>query len=329
MPSASAQTDPPISPSLLDRLVLQWRRDAPAAGIGAHLRRRQGHSLEFREYRAWQRGDDIRAVDWRISARQARPEDLLMRSFEAEEQMALAVLIDNRPEMALPEAMPRLLYALWAARALAHLALQKGDQVVLARLFRGPAEPVLRLNGGVGAARARSWTESLWEGRAESTTEFANPRKILEELRPAGAVVVISDMLFDDPRRLFHRLARQAQGKRRSLSVLQLDSTHHEIELLRRAARFRLLRPGQAADDTINEFEETAFKTATDAVAAHLGGLRRAVQAGGLDWPADPVSWPEPPDGAGPDGAELLKAHFGSTFPRLRMLAGLSLGGRT
>lgn len=329
MASTLAPTDPPLSPSLLDRLVLQWRRDAPAAGNGAHIRRRQGHSLEFREYRAWQRGDDIRAVDWRISARQARPEDLLMRSFEAEEQMALAVLIDNRPEMALPEAMPRLLYALWAARALAHMALQKGDQVVLARLFGGPEEPVVRLKGAAGAARARSWAEALWKGRAEATAEFADPRKILTELRPAGAVVVISDMLFDDPQRRFHQLARQAQGKRRSLSVLQLDSTYHEIELLRRATRFHLLRPGQAADDTTHEFEPTAFKTATDAVAAHLAGLRRAVQEGGLDWPADPVSWPEPPEGPGSEGADLLKTHFNRTFPRLRMLAGLSLGGRS
>lgn len=324
MAPSGALTDPPLSPSVLDRLVLQWRPDAPAAGIGAHVRRRQGHSLEFREYRAWQRGDDIRAVDWRLSARQARPGDLLMRSFEAEEQMALAVLIDNRPEMALPEGMPRLLYALWAARALAHLALQKGDQVVLARLFKGPGDPVLRLNGASGGTRARAWAEALWNGRAQATAEFADPRKILAELRPAGAVVVISDMLFDDPDRRFHRLARQAQGRRRSLSIMQLDSTHHEIELLRRAARFQLLRPGQVADDTINEFEESAFKTVTDAVAAHLGGLRRAVQAGGLDWPADPVSWPEP----AAEAAEALKTHFTRTFPRLRMLAGLSLGGR-
>lgn len=327
MPALPFQTDPPLSPAMLDQLVLRWRRDAPAAGVGAHLRRRQGHSLEFREYRHWQRGDDIRAVDWRISARQPRDEDLLLRSFEAEDQLALAIVIDNRPDMALPETMPRLLYALWAARALTALALSKGDQVVLARLFDGPGDAVLSLRGGSAENKARRWAETLWHDRSQAKPRFADPRRILDKLRPAGAVVVISDMLFEDPEGLFLRFARRAQEKRRSLSVLQLDSIGHEIALLRAAVRFNLLRADRPDSDAVDEFDEAAFRTATDAVTDHLARLRRSIHGGGLDWPGTPVSWPEPGSVEGAPTSDLLKTLFIRSFPRLGLLSGLSLGG--
>ncbi|OHC51884.1 MAG: hypothetical protein A3D16_07820 [Rhodobacterales bacterium RIFCSPHIGHO2_02_FULL_62_130] len=324
-------TDPPLSPAMLDRLVLRWRRNAPSVGTGPHQRRRQGHSLEFREYRAYQRGDDIRGVDWRASARQPRRGDLLLRSFEAEQQMTLAILIDNRPEMALPETMPRLLYALWAMRALVMLALDKGDEVLLARLFAGPGEALVTLRGADGGARARDWAEVIWAGRLirDPPAGFADLRRIADKLRPAGAAVVLSDMLFDDPGQQFVQFARQVQTRRRSLSVLQLDSVQHEIALLRRAAEFRLIRPDQHESDDLQQFDEAAFRTATDAVAAHTARLRQSARAGGLDWPLDPVAWPLPePEDSFQAGTERLKSCFVQDFPRLPLLANLSFGGR-
>ncbi len=320
-------TDPPIPPAMLDRLVLRWRRHAPGSGQGAHLRRWQGHSLEFRDYRAWHRGDDIRTVDWRASARQPRRGELLARSFEAEQRMRLAVVIDNRPEMALPEAMPKLLYGLWALRALTRLALDKGDEVVLARLFDGPAEPALTLRGAAGEAAARGWAERIWRGPQEAgpAEDFAPLDALADRLRPAGAVVVISDMLFEDPEGIFRRFARRAQERRRSLSVLQLDTLLHETAMLRAAREFRLLRPGQEAEDGLHLFEEAAFRNAAEAVGTHVDALRAAIRRGGLDWAAEPVSWPpEAPQ----DGTAALKSLFVRTFPRLPLLAGLSFGGR-
>lgn len=326
-----ALTDPPLSPAMLERLVLRWRRDAPAVGIGAHQRRKQGHSLEFRDYRVWQRGDDIRNVDWRASLRQPRREELLLRSYEAEERLSLAIVLDNRPEMALPETMPRLLYALWAVRALVTLALAKGDEVILAKLCSGPGEPVLVLRGAEAKSRARGWCETVWCQRVEASATFANPDRILEKLRPAGAVVLISDMLFDDPAQQMQRFVRQAQRRQRSFSVMQLDSVQHEIGLLRAARTFHLLRAGQEAGDEMHQFDEAAMQQATSAIAAHLQDMRRAFQAGGLDWPQNPVSWPLQPEVVSNPGDVVmgrLKSHFAQSFPRLPLLAGLSLGGR-
>ena len=313
---------------MLDRLVLRWRRDAPTVGIGAHQRRRQGHSLEFRDYRAWQRGDDIRNVDWRASLRQPRREDLLLRSYEAEERLALAIVVDNRPAMALPEAMPRLLYALWAVRALVTLALEKGNEVILGKLCAGPGETVLVLRGSDAKARARAWCETMWRQRAEASDNFVSPDRILEKLRPAGAVVLISDMLFEDAAGQMMHFAHLAQLRQRSLSVIQLDSVKHEVELLRAAEKFHLLRAGQDAGNEMQLFDEAAMLCATNAVAAHLLQLRHAFHAGGLDWPQEPIVWPMPEETRGSAPLERLKTHFAQSFPKLPLLAGLSLGGR-
>lgn len=314
--------------------MLRWRRDAPAAGIGVHQRRRQGHSLEFREYRLWQRGDDIRTVDWRASLRQPRRGDLLARSYEAEERLALAIVIDNRPAMMLPETMPRLLWALWAVRALAMLALDKGDEVILARLCAGAAEPVLELRGPDARVRLRAWTEALWHQRGAAGEGFADLDRIAAKMRPAGATVLISDMLFDDAQGRIRRFARQMQRRRQSFSVVQLDSTAHEIGLLRAAHTFHLLRPDEEASDEMQLFDETVMQRATEAIAAHLKEMRRSLQGGGLDWPQQPVIWPqaETPGETGPkamqgDGLERLKTLFAQSFPRIPLLAGLALGG--
>lgn len=336
-------TDPPISLAALGRAVLRMRQTVPAAGLGVHVRRRQGHSLEFREYRPYQRGDDIRTVDWRASSRLPRRSDLLVRSFEAEQQLTLVIVLDNRPDMRLPEAMPKLLYALWAVRALATLALGQGDEVVLARLFSGAAPAIARLRGGSGQIQARHWADAIWQdGDARSADsraadarsadarasvaaqpDFADLAGVVRRLRPAGAVVVISDMLFDDPEHRFMQFARAAQRQRRSLSVLQLDSLQHETALLRREREFRLIRPGHAVDEGTQMFDESVLGSAAEAVARHLALSRHAIHAGGLDWPPEPVTWPEPDL----SDAEALKTHFSRTFPGLPMLAGLTLGG--
>lgn len=326
MTPAGAPTDPPLSPAMLERLVLRWRRDAPVVGIGAHQRRRQGHSLEFRDYRLWQRGDDIRNVDWRASARQPRREDLLLRSYEAEERLALAILIDNRPEMALPGKMPRLLYALWATRALAMLALDKGDEVILARLCPGPAEPVLVLRGAGAGAKLRLWTETLWHQRATAGEAFDDLDRIAMKMRPAGGSVLISDMLFEDADGRMGRFARQMQRRKQSFSVVQLDSTVHEIALLRAAQTFHLVRPGEGTGDDMQLFDEAVMHHATEAIAAHLHKMRHAFHGGGLDWPQVPVVWPAVPEDD-TTGMERLKTLFVQSFPRLPLLSGLSLGG--
>ena len=44
------------------------------AGIsGLHLSKMRGRGIDFEEFRPYQAGDDIRLIDWRVTARTGRP----------------------------------------------------------------------------------------------------------------------------------------------------------------------------------------------------------------------------------------------------------------
>lgn len=328
-------TDPPLPVAVLRRLALRVARNTPAAGIGPHLRRQQGHSLEFREYRAYTPGEDIRAVDWRASARHGTRGEWIARSFEAEQRLMLAILIDNRPEMALPVEAPKLLFALWVARALTALALDDSSEVLLAPLFNGPVQAITSLRGTAGHLRARRFAEALLAATATAqpsatgTTPFADLGALARRLRPASAVIVISDMLFNDPDGQFTRFARTAQRQRRSLSIVQLDSIAHETTILREAQEFHLLRPGLAESDDLFIFDEAPFATARQQADEHLRTMRKAIARGGLDWPQRAViAWPGPSQDAPLGSGNFLADMFTSRFPRLPLVAGLGFGGR-
>src|SRR6267142_6478022 len=137
--------DFPLSTAFLEQFRLRARQRTRAGQVGAHLRRRQGQSLEFRDFTPYTPGDDVRYIDWRVSLRVGQRGDLLVRRFGAEEQLTLAVSVDNRPRMHLPEHAPKIVMAGWLARALGEVALRRGDRVVLHRLFGAGPPGVVEL----------------------------------------------------------------------------------------------------------------------------------------------------------------------------------------
>lgn len=327
--SAPPTTDPPISARDIDRLRLEIGRSWPSAGTGAHLRRKLGQSLEFREYRDYLPGDDIRAVDWRASARRGGHggafQTLVSRTFDAEERMTIAVVVDVRAAMRLPVAAPKLLFALWMLRALAQVAGAGGDAVVLGTLFGATDPQPERTRGRAAAGVARGFAERLLAAPEPMLDESprAHPDALLRLLKPAGAVVLISDMLFDaDPADL-RRFAVAAQASRRSLVICELDSFEAETALLRRQPVRRLSAvEGRGFGDLPLVLDEDILDRTRGRIAAHHHTLRQDWARGGLVW--DPnrsrVVWPANADRDG------LAALFRSRFRHLPVVQAIAAG---
>ena len=313
---------PPISAAGLRRLRLQLRKSVPTLGLGPHLRRRQGQSLEFREFRAYQPGDDIRAVDWTASARRPPRDglpDLMVRSFEAEEQLTLAIVVDARAAMRLPERSPKLLYALWAMQALTAVASEAGDRVLLAAAFDPSAAAPLRASGREAPARARSLAERLWAQRPDpAVLPNAGVGRLVRMLKPASAVVLISDMLFDDPGGEMDQMAWEAQKARRELLVMELDSFEAEADLVPRDMPLRLAEAEARTfgAEPVN-LGEALIRETEERVRRFLDERRRRWARGGLVWKRA-VRWP-----AGNRGGPDLAALFAEDFPRHPVLRGV------
>jgi uncharacterized protein (DUF58 family) len=164
------------------------------AGIGSHASRNRGAGLEFAQYRAYEPGDEVRQVDWKLYARSER---LFVREAERESPLTLWIVIDASASMGQGDAArpgwSRLDAAKLLAVCLAELALAGGDRF-------GWIVPGAR---GVVAAPAdgRRHRDRLRRDLADVAVAGrfagANLAPLYERIGAHDLVVVLSD-LFDD-----------------------------------------------------------------------------------------------------------------------------------
>lgn len=173
----------------LNNLSLLSRRFHRRGQEGSHYSYRKGSSLEFREYRPYQSGDDIRFVDWNVWERLGK---LWVKVFTAEEDRTLYLLLDTSGSMGSGDPS-KLRFSSEAAAALAYIASRNQDRVGIFSLgtdikaFRRPAK-------GTGPLLdSFRFLESL---KASGTTDLsASCSRFLCGTDRSGIVVLFSDLL--------------------------------------------------------------------------------------------------------------------------------------
>lgn len=114
--------------SRLRGLRLLPQRASGNRGIGMHASRSRGAGLEFAQYRAYEPGDELRQIDWKLYARSDR---FFVRESERESPLTVWLLLDATASMQQADRARRDWTRLHAAKALAaciaELALQQGD----------------------------------------------------------------------------------------------------------------------------------------------------------------------------------------------------------
>jgi len=113
----------------LERLRIQARRAFPGTMRGERRSTRRGASVEFRDFRKYEAGDDFRHVDWSIFARLER---LMLRQFVEEEDVRIDILIDQSQSMHFGQPVTKFDFARRVAAALAFLAVGSLDRVSVA-----------------------------------------------------------------------------------------------------------------------------------------------------------------------------------------------------
>src|SRR5215218_3532464 len=76
-------------------IVARWIVDGFMTGL--HRSPRKGFSVEFAEHRAYQPGDDLRYIDWKIAARAER---WVVKQFEEETNLRATIILDVSRSMA-------------------------------------------------------------------------------------------------------------------------------------------------------------------------------------------------------------------------------------
>lgn len=102
-------------------------RQIRAAQNGTYLSRVRGRGMAFAEVRGYQPGDDVRSIDWRVTARRGKPHTKL---FQEERERPVLLAVDyRRPMFFATRGCFKAVQASKLAALLAWNALQQGDRV--------------------------------------------------------------------------------------------------------------------------------------------------------------------------------------------------------
>ncbi|GAB5500328.1 MAG: DUF58 domain-containing protein [Pseudohongiellaceae bacterium] len=121
-----------LDPSVLTGLSnLELRARVVVEGFlsGLHKSPHRGFSVEFNDYRQYQRGDDMRHVDWKLYA---RSDKMYIKQYEDETNVRCVILLDTSASMNYSSgSMSKLNYGVTLASALAYFVNRQRDAVGL------------------------------------------------------------------------------------------------------------------------------------------------------------------------------------------------------
>ena len=98
------------------------------AGIsGLHMSRMRGRGIDFEEFRPYQQGDDIRTIDWRVTARTGKP---FTKVFREERERPVIIAVDQSSSMFFGSQVAfKSVIAAQAAAIFCWMAIDNGDRV--------------------------------------------------------------------------------------------------------------------------------------------------------------------------------------------------------
>jgi len=201
--------------SRLKDLRLTARRAIGAQGIGVHHSRSRGAGLEFAQYRAYEPGDELRQIDWKLYARSDR---FFVREAERESPLTVWIVLDATASMAQRDGArgTRFDAARSLAACVAELALRQGDRFGLLVLH---GEGVRLVAPGNGARQRDQLLLALHGLRADGAFPVQDRLgPVFERIGAGDLVLVLSDWFDDATSALVERLA----AARREVLAIQL-----------------------------------------------------------------------------------------------------------
>ncbi|MBI4577829.1 MAG: DUF58 domain-containing protein [Planctomycetes bacterium] len=184
----------------LEQLALVSRRIFQGRLQGERRSPRRGTGVEFADFRPYTQGDDFRRIDWNAYA---RLDDLYLRLFLEEEELAVYLLVDASASMDVGEPVRKFDHARRVLAALGYVALAGLERVQVAAVGRGPEgggrvpPPPLPLRN---RHRFATLLEHLGALRADGAVDLApGVDAFLGRSRRRGLVLVASDLLTPDP----------------------------------------------------------------------------------------------------------------------------------
>lgn len=194
-------------------LALPMHRPAASALAGAYRSRFRGRGVDFVESRNYQPGDDIRNMDWKVTARTGRAHT---KVFQEERERPVLLLVDASPSLFFgTKTRLKSVAAGQLAAAAAWAAVRRGDRIGAFLVAPGEHRELRPAGGRRGAMRI---VQGLVDWLDPARASLSAPRgsqplsealdRARHALRPGSLVLIIGDFfdLDDDCDRHLSRM---------------------------------------------------------------------------------------------------------------------------
>jgi len=267
-----------LNPSILASisgldLVAKTVVDGFVAGL--HRSPDFGFSQEFAEYCAYNRGDDLRHVDWNVYARTER---MYLKRYHGETNSSLTILLDASNSMQFgSHGVNKMDYARYLAASLFYLAIRGQRDAAGLITFDDEIRNYIRPSTRQG--QLHRLLAGLEQAEARARTDFAKPmRYFMELLRRRGIVLIVSDF-WESPESIIRTIEPlRFRGNEVVLfHVLDPEDVHPKLNGpailvdLETEAKLEV-----TPDYTRHEYREK--------IEAHLADLRDRTQAAGMGY---------------------------------------------
>lgn len=245
----------------------------------------RGRGVEFAEVREYQPGDDVRTIDWNVTARENKP---FVKQFDEERELTIVLAVDLSASGAFGtgEEFKRERAAEVAA-VLALAAAKNGDKVGL-MLFTDRVELTVVPEKGVKHA-TRIIREALgFEPRGAGTNIASALEELARVLRKKAVVFVLSDFLAGEED-AFDRPLRMLASRHDVIAITLNDEREKRVE---RGGLFRFEDAETGATRVVDLASRRAREAYASAAAAREERLLRSLGAAGVDRIEVPIDGP-------------------------------------
>ena len=224
------------------RLELKARRLVRESFSGEYLSSFRGQGLDFDDFREYQHGDEVRFIDWNVTARMNQP---FVRKFREERELSVILAVDVSGSTVYgSESMSKREIAAEAAATIGFSALNNGDKVGLLIFAE---EPILFIPPEKGTRHLlRMIREILVADPQHPATSIAAASDFLvRTLRRKSLVFLISDFIAPELDRPLGKLSRKHE-------TIALRITDPLESKLPRAGKVVLIDPETGLQSLVN-----------------------------------------------------------------------------
>jgi len=207
----------------LKRFDLIMRKRITSNLIGERKSKNKGRGIIFHDHRIYSKGDDFKAIDWKVYA---RTDNLYIKNYEEERNLTVHIVVDSSASMNYGGKIKKFDYASMIGIGFAYLAMHNNEKFVLSTF----SENLEVFRPKKGMAQLADIVDYLNNKKAGGKSKFEGSLAEYKKLiNTKSLVIIISDFLYP-PKEVERVIYRFKKNRIKLVQVLDPTEVRLSVE---------------------------------------------------------------------------------------------------